>query len=810
MTSNAYRLPLLLLLVACSAAPRAASAAWPHDPNAGNVPVCTAARYQLLRAIVPDGAGGAILAWEDDRTGAGLYDIYAQRLAADGTPRWTPDGAALCTATGSQSYPALTPDGAGGAIVAWQDYRSGTSNDIYVQRVNANGVPQWTTDGVALCTSPNDQLYPTIASDGAGGAIVTWTDFRSGSNYDVYAQRVSASGLPQWPANGVVLCSAANNQDYPVIVSDGVGGAIVVWDDYRSGTNYDVYAQRVNTSGVALWAPNGAPLCTATGTQASPKIIADGAGGAIATWYDYRVSNAHIYAQRVSPAGAQQWATDGVAVCTASGDQTNPVPASDGAGGAIIAWNDGRTIQNWDIYAQRVSAGGVPQWTANGVALSTASADQLNPVIVADGNGGAIAIWNDSRNGPGDIFGQRVSAGGGTQWAANGVAICTAASSQASPVVASDGAGGAITAWWDQRNGTFYDVYAQKVERFGYLGDPAPAIASVHDVPNDQGGQVKLSWYASWLDAASDPNLSSYDVYRSVPGSVATDALRRGARASTTFAEPPQPGGPSFVIDPARAQLYAWQYVGSVAPAHFLSAYGYLAATTGDSIADSNPPTVFMVVARNASSSMYWLSAPDSGYSVDNLAPATPAPFTGMWSSGTVALHWDPSAEPDFSTYRLYRGNSADFVPGPTNEIATLPDTGYVDVAGAPYYYKLSAVDAHGNESGFALYTPIGSADAPGIGAPAALRLGPAQPNPAERATRFAFELPRATAIELVVHDLTGRAVRVLSRGAHAAGRFTVDWDLRDDTGHAVPAGIYFVRLVAHGRSLVRSVAVTP
>src|SRR5262249_34089539 len=64
---------------------------------------------------------------------------------------------------------------------------------------------------VGLCTAANDQLYPTIVSDGAGGAIVTWYDNRNGAS-DIYAQRVSAAGAPQWTANGVALCTAANIQ----------------------------------------------------------------------------------------------------------------------------------------------------------------------------------------------------------------------------------------------------------------------------------------------------------------------------------------------------------------------------------------------------------------------------------------------------------------------------------------------------------------------------------------------------------------------------------------------------------------------
>jgi hypothetical protein len=159
----------------------------------------------------------------------------------------------------------------------------------------------WVQDGVALCTATGDQQLPKIVSDGAGGAIVTWYDNRSGNN-DIYVQRVTASGAAQWTADGVALCTATGNQQYPTIASDGDGGAIVAWYDNRSG-NYDIYAQRVNASGTALWATDGVALCTATGTQSGPQIIPDGAGGAFVTWYDYRSGNSDIYVQRVNASG---------------------------------------------------------------------------------------------------------------------------------------------------------------------------------------------------------------------------------------------------------------------------------------------------------------------------------------------------------------------------------------------------------------------------------------------------------------------------------------------------------------------------
>ena len=59
-----------------------------------------------------------------------------------------------------------------------------------------------------------------------GGAIIAWTDLR-GANANIYAQRLDAFGDALWNANGVSLCAAAGEQVAQAIVSDGSDGAIV-------------------------------------------------------------------------------------------------------------------------------------------------------------------------------------------------------------------------------------------------------------------------------------------------------------------------------------------------------------------------------------------------------------------------------------------------------------------------------------------------------------------------------------------------------------------------------------------------------
>jgi hypothetical protein len=97
---------------------------------------------------------------------------------------------------------------------------------------------------------------------------------------------------------------------------------------------------------------------------------------------------------------------------------------------------------------------------------------------------------------------------------------------------------------------------------------------------------------------------------------------------------------------------------------------------------------------------------------VDNLAPLTPDPFTGQYANGTTTMYWAANPATDFAEYRLCRGNTVDFVPGPGNLVVAQSDIGYVDAAGAAFYYTLCAVDVHGNVSGFSTLLPSGTVDA--------------------------------------------------------------------------------------------------
>lgn len=298
--STSRSLCLYLCAFGLALAP-AARAEWVVD----GIPVCTASGSQVDKGIVSNGSGGAIVFWIDGRDLQ--RDLYAQQVAADGTiaPGWPLNGIKFGTGISDVRYLPGIPDGFGGAIIAWTDDRSFSTSrfDIFAQRITAAGTiaSNWPAEGFPVCTTLADQQAPQMISDGAGGAIIAWEDCRNDPDQilrypkpDIYALRITAEGevAPGWLVDGIPICTEPEAQWYPALAADGAGGAVIAWSDVRNASmsGADIYAQRVTQTGqiASGWIPDGLPVCTAEGNQILPKALPARQGGAIFIWEDAR------------------------------------------------------------------------------------------------------------------------------------------------------------------------------------------------------------------------------------------------------------------------------------------------------------------------------------------------------------------------------------------------------------------------------------------------------------------------------------------------------------------------------------------
>ncbi|MBI4546679.1 MAG: T9SS type A sorting domain-containing protein [Ignavibacteriae bacterium] len=442
---------IVLIPVVTQWASSANSLTFNYSVNTDNSwPICTALNNQQHPRSVFDGTDGAIVTWDDNRIVQ--QEVYAQRIQSSGIPLWHVDGNLLFT----YPYPqgcvisfdhALVSDDLGGAffITGWANFCSANFYWSFY-KLTPEGTVGWSRPSSFYNCYSGCSFSARMISDNIGNVIV-------GLNRALV--KYNMGGDPLW---GPVL----GFYDDHNLVDDKAGGTII----YRGG-----FLGRIEDStGHITW------TASVDGGQA---VAGDGSGGAIATWQDSRSGNFDIYAQRVDGNGQVQWTIHGVPICTASADQVNPKIVSDGAGGAIITWEDNRNGNN-DLYAQRIDGSGVVRWTTNGVVITTASGDQNAHQVISDNAGGAILVWQDNRNGNLDIYAQRIDANGNALWMTNGVPVTIVAGNQYEPAITTDGANGVFIAWTDERNGN-KDIYAQKLNGDGTLGPP-PRVTRRLDV----------------------------------------------------------------------------------------------------------------------------------------------------------------------------------------------------------------------------------------------------------------------------------------------------------------------------------------
>ena len=312
-----------------------------------------------------------------------------------------------------------------------------------------------------------------------------------------------------------------------------------------------------------------------------------------------------------------------------------------------------------------------------------------------------------------------------------------------------------------------------------------PVLIGIEDVGNDQGRRVRLVWNASAYDAPGfDVTVTGYGVYR---------------KQEAGLKSAPE----------ARPKLLGWDFVTTV-PARGDAQYQVLAETLCDSTAANGPCwSTFFVSAMTADPFTFFDSAPDSGYSIDNLAPEAPTQLAVGYQQTKNQLTWSSSNAPDLAGYLIFRTDDPNVTPSRnadpyTSTSSTVwSDSDFGGEGDAwDWSYWIVAVDFTGNRSEIAL--PGVSTSAPGADA-ARFALEANVPNPFNPATEIAFSLPSSSPISLRVYDAAGRLVRVLVDETRTAGRYSVRWDGRDDAGAAVASGVYRYRLMTPGETRTRS-----
>jgi len=356
---------------------------------------------------VNDGSGGAIVIWLEflPRAEGELpsFQTHVARINSEGDVEWQKDIPGIDEAI---------PDGSGGAIIAFGDRH----DNIYVLKIDAEGNLPWGEDGVSL--NLGGYVAFDIASDNSGGVIVVEETLRGG-DYIACSQRVDSQGNILWQTGGVQAC--VGPAEGPQVVSDGSGGAIIAYmrdipcDDGQIGyCDSDIYAQRIDAEGNVLWGPDGVPICAGPSVPNSPRIVTDGAGGAI-IYFTFIADYTAFRARRIDADGHDLWEEEA--------ELWGGIIVSDGSGGVISVWYSDEGI---NAKAQRLDAMGRELWGPDGTTLTFR--DRHWSLAVPDGCGGVVISWSaveftGSKASEVSYYIQRVDADGNLPWGDEGIPL---------------------------------------------------------------------------------------------------------------------------------------------------------------------------------------------------------------------------------------------------------------------------------------------------------------------------------------------------------------------------------------------------
>lgn len=476
---------------------------------------------------------------------------------------WPDAAVPVALTSGNQSLVGrIVPDGHGGAFALWA---TTSFNDqfahskLYAQHLSPGGTPTWGKDGVAVATTPSAQTFPVMIADGVGGVLIGFISGAfQGPTWELVLQRLSASGKELWGEGGVNVDSVSA----PVLfslVSDGAGGVIVAFDHIP---DRELFAQHFGPDGSPLWPAPGIHVAAGK-QQVYPLAASDGSGGALIAWENFGFPTTGS-AQRLDGDGTRLWSDSGVALANEpfvlATDPQNRLflggvrSSSAGPGNEVF-------VQKFDLEGREI-------WSPGGV---TAGAQgTANLLLASDGAGGAFLSWSDvgvvNELHDSAVHAQHLDASGSPVWAPDGVAASPSGVHVFSGAMAPDGAGGLFVGFLAVRSdiGGVADLVMQRLGDHGLALGPSDtlALAVANVLAATDGKDVFFGWtaYPDLLPPYQDPArafVSRLPRDRSAPKNAAATAAAHDTRIE------PNPSRGSFTASgtlpaslPATVELF--------------------------------------------------------------------------------------------------------------------------------------------------------------------------------------------------------------------------------------------------------------
>ncbi len=358
------------------------------------IPLITNTQFYLhaFEAVYGENSGTIAVVWSENRVGCN--QIFAQGIDTSGNLLWA-DSTGICLT--SADYNSVDPklsvinnSGTDEYYIGWEDFTDFFDSRILGQKI-VDGNLEWGTEGkVIVDRDGNDELTDILDN------YYIWQSIGY-QNENIFCIMVDENGdpAPGWPEDGLEICIAEGIQrkSRGIIVPQGL---LILWIDYRSGDK-DIYGQLVTNDGNILWEENGLPIVEQENDQVNFKFVYD--DGLYVVWQDFRSScNYEIYAQKFDEDGNELWQAGGVLVAGVD-EIAYQNPDLIKAGNKIcIVWDERIDYDDRNIKAQLLGEDGELLWQPQGILICDESLDHNFPRVVSNEEDDVYIAWQDGRS----------------------------------------------------------------------------------------------------------------------------------------------------------------------------------------------------------------------------------------------------------------------------------------------------------------------------------------------------------------------------------------------------------------------------
>lgn len=351
-----------------------------------------------------------LVVWQDNRdNGSNSSDIYRQLVTAGGVL----DGSntAVAATAVAETLPRLAADNqTGGALVVWQQDNGSAGQDVLGHFLASNGALAGSS--FAIQSESANQQAPVLAQNSQGDYLFAWQDNRHGG-WDIFSRLKQAGG--SWGGAGMAHPAPGDQEKPQIAYNPDDDEYLLVWQDYRSSTDWDIYGQRVAGDGSLLGA-NLAINTNATTHQLNPHV-AYGADEYLVVWQHYTDSSNTTYDVRgrvISRTGSFVTSHFAIANATSGGNPLKETPRevvyNSSSDQFLVLWQVEVGTDNWDIWARHVSPTG-----SSGSYIqiaTTASSEQDAAGAYNPDDDQYLVVW-DTHPGQFDtLYGRRLSGSG--------------------------------------------------------------------------------------------------------------------------------------------------------------------------------------------------------------------------------------------------------------------------------------------------------------------------------------------------------------------------------------------------------------